>query len=159
VLKPAGWDGAMFLRSSNNAAAMLSVDEFAVAYQPHMQLSTGPYQAPHPPLLRTCDRCKRECTSECGICGESFCSRACLKVGRCKVDSIKTRVENESAPGNQCWKLKCDDPLSNVAYKFHVRRYLKLDFEDHREVCETIADDGGGAFGQGLTLVHFSSST
>jgi hypothetical protein len=40
-----------------------------------------------------------------------------------QVDSIKTRVE--SAPGvcNQRLKLKCDEPLSNVAFNFNVRRY------------------------------------
>jgi hypothetical protein len=40
-----------------------------------------------------------------------------------QVDSIKPRVE--SAPGvcNQRLKLKCDEPLSNVAINFNVRRY------------------------------------
>jgi hypothetical protein len=40
-----------------------------------------------------------------------------------QVDSIKTRVE--SAPGvcDQRLKLKCDEPLSNVAFNFNVRRY------------------------------------
>jgi hypothetical protein len=43
--------------------------------------------------------------------------------GAVQVDSIKTRVE--SAPGvcNQRLKLKCDEPLSNVAFNFNVRRY------------------------------------
>jgi hypothetical protein len=40
-----------------------------------------------------------------------------------QVDSIITRVE--SAPGicNQRLKLKCDEPLSNVAFNFNLRRY------------------------------------
>ena len=40
-----------------------------------------------------------------------------------QVDSIKTRVE--SAPGvcNQRLKLKCDEPLSHVAFNFNLRRY------------------------------------
>jgi hypothetical protein len=43
--------------------------------------------------------------------------------GAVQVDSIKTRVE--SAPGvcNQRLKLKYDEPLSNVAFNFNVRRY------------------------------------
>jgi hypothetical protein len=47
-----------------------------------------------------------------------------LMLGRAvQVDSIKTRVE--SAPGvcNQRLKLKCDEPLSNFAFNFNVRRY------------------------------------
>jgi hypothetical protein len=40
-----------------------------------------------------------------------------------QLDSIKTRVE--SAPGvcNQRLKLKCDEPLSNGAFNFNLRRY------------------------------------
>jgi hypothetical protein len=40
-----------------------------------------------------------------------------------QVDSIKTRVD--SAPGvcNQRLKLQCDEPLSNFAFNFNVRRY------------------------------------
>jgi len=40
-----------------------------------------------------------------------------------QVDSIRTRVE--CAPGlrNQRLKLKCDDPLSNVALNLNLRRY------------------------------------
>jgi hypothetical protein len=40
-----------------------------------------------------------------------------------QVASIKTQVE--SAPGvcNQRLKLKCDEPLSNFAFNFNVRRY------------------------------------
>jgi hypothetical protein len=40
-------------------------------------------------------------------------------------DSIKTRVE--SAPGvrNLRLKLRCDEPLSNFAFNFNLRRYSK----------------------------------
>ena len=43
-----------------------------------------------------------------------------------QVDSIKRRVE--SAPGvcNQRLKLKCDEPLSNVAFNINVRRYTRV---------------------------------
>ena len=43
--------------------------------------------------------------------------------GAVQVVSIRTRVE--SAPGvcNQRLKLKCDEPLSNVAFNFNLRRY------------------------------------
>jgi hypothetical protein len=48
--------------------------------------------------------------------------------GPVQVDSIKTRVE--SAPGfrlqSTCLKLKCDEPLSNVAFNFNLRRYTKV---------------------------------
>jgi len=45
--------------------------------------------------------------------------------GGVQVDSIKTREYFESAPVvcNQRWKLKCDEPLSNFAFNFNVRRY------------------------------------
>ena len=40
-----------------------------------------------------------------------------------QLDSIKTCVE--SAPGvcNQRLKVKCDEPLSNFAFNFNLRRY------------------------------------
>ena len=43
--------------------------------------------------------------------------------GAVQVDRIKSRVE--SAPGvcNQRLKLKCDEPLSIVAFNFNLRRY------------------------------------
>jgi hypothetical protein len=45
-----------------------------------------------------------------------------------QVDSIKTRVE--SAPGVciQRLKLKCDEPLSNVAFNFNLRHYTEAGF-------------------------------
>ena len=59
--------------------------------------------------------------------------------GAVQVDSIKTRVE--SAPGvcNQRLKLKCDEPLSNFAFKFNLRLYTEatLDYFDCLE------DDSG----------------
>ena len=44
-----------------------------------------------------------------------------------QVDSIKTRVV--SAPGvcNQRLKLKSDEPLSNFAFNFNLRRYSVAD--------------------------------
>ena len=44
-------------------------------------------------------------------------------LGGVQVDSIKISVE--SAPGvwNQRLKLKCDEPLSNCAFNFNLRRY------------------------------------
>jgi len=42
-----------------------------------------------------------------------------------QVASIKTRVE--SAPGfSQRLKLKCDEPLSDFAFNFNLRRYSKV---------------------------------
>ena len=45
------------------------------------------------------------------------------EAGRCKLNTVKTRVE--SAPGvyNQRLNLKCDEPLSYFAFNFNVRRY------------------------------------
>ena len=35
---------------------------------------------------------------------------------------IKTRLK---LPGTKHLKLKCDEPLSNFAFKFNLRRYIK----------------------------------
>jgi hypothetical protein len=48
--------------------------------------------------------------------------------GAVQVDSIKTRVESAPDVCNQRLKLKCDEPLSNVAFNFNVRRYTEADF-------------------------------
>jgi hypothetical protein len=45
-----------------------------------------------------------------------------------QVDSIKTRVE--SAPGFSLrLKLKCDEPLSDFAFNFNLRRYTEVESE------------------------------
>uniref|UniRef100_A0A0G4GGH2 MYND-type domain-containing protein n=1 Tax=Chromera velia CCMP2878 TaxID=1169474 RepID=A0A0G4GGH2_9ALVE len=41
------------------------------------RLSREPYSPP-PDIPRTCDKCEKKCTGECGVCGEPFCSRKCL---------------------------------------------------------------------------------
>ena len=38
-----------------------------------------------------------------------------------QVDPIKPALK---APGTKCLKLNCDEPLSNVAFKFNLRRYI-----------------------------------
>ena len=39
-----------------------------------------------------------------------------------QVDPIKPTLK---APGTERLKLKCDEPLSNFAFKFNLRRYLQ----------------------------------
>jgi hypothetical protein len=49
-------------------------------------------------------------------------------------------------------KLKYDDPLSNFAFKFNLRRFNKTDLDpDTLDVLARLS------LGQGLTLVHFSA--
>jgi len=52
-----------------------------------------------------------------------------------------------TAPGIKRLKLRYDEPLSKIAFKFNLRRYSEA------------ADDSKRRFGerQGLTLVHFSA--
>ena len=38
-----------------------------------------PYEVPQTPIPTFCGKCNKECTSECGRCGEKYCSRKCLK--------------------------------------------------------------------------------
>ena len=42
-----------------------------------------------------------------------------------QVDSVKTRLESARGVCNQLLKLICDEPLSNVAFNFSLRRYIK----------------------------------
>ena len=37
------------------------------------------YEPPQTPIPAFCDECGKECTSECGSCGEIYCSRECMK--------------------------------------------------------------------------------
>jgi hypothetical protein len=47
-----------------------------------------------------------------------------------QVDPIKTTLK---APGNKLLRLKYDKPLSNFAFKFNLRRYIKdLDVGSNR---------------------------
>jgi len=39
---------------------------------------TRPYEIPKRPIPTFCDKCSKECTSECGCCGEKYCSRKCM---------------------------------------------------------------------------------
>jgi hypothetical protein len=70
---------------------------------------------------------------------------------------IKTRLE--SAPGvcNQRLKLKCDEPLSNVDFKFNMRRYTKAAADgDGLYPRKRLADClAGGAW---YTLLEYSTS-
>ena len=43
-----------------------------------------------------------------------------------QVEIIKTHVESAFGVCNQRLKLECDEPLSNVAFKFNLRRYVKV---------------------------------
>jgi dsRNA-specific ribonuclease len=47
-----------------------------------------------------------------------------LMVGRCRFESIKTRVQSAAGVCNQRLELKCDEVLSNFAFNFNLRRYL-----------------------------------
>ena len=58
-------------------SSLLTASTFAFEYSKIMELSEH-YNPPQFPTPRRCDFCKKSCTSEC-ICGESFCSRACLR--------------------------------------------------------------------------------
>jgi len=42
-----------------------------------------------------------------------------------QVDSSKVRIESAPAVCNQRLKLKCDKPLSNVAFNFNLRRCIE----------------------------------
>jgi hypothetical protein len=55
------------------------------------------------------------------------------------------------APGTSLLKLRYDEPVSNVAVKFNLRRYT---VEDAAVLTQRGAP---GAQQQGLTLVHFSA--
>lgn len=39
------------------------------------------YTPPQTPIPGKCDVCSKRCSSECGICGESYCSKVCQKKG------------------------------------------------------------------------------
>jgi len=93
-----------------------------------------------------------------------------------QVDPIKPTLK---APGTQRLNLKCDGPLSNVAFKFNLRRYIMLDASlraapVQRSLMPTPASSAApsgisarsgvsaagasaGAARQGLTLVHLSA--
>jgi hypothetical protein len=44
-----------------------------------------------------------------------------------QLDGIQTRVEPAPGVCNHGLKLKCDEPLSNVAFNLKLRRYTKAD--------------------------------
>ena len=56
---------------------LLTAQKFSLEYFKIMALAEH-YNRPQVPIPRKCDECKKPCTSEC-MCGESFCSRACLR--------------------------------------------------------------------------------
>jgi hypothetical protein len=60
---------------------LATATEYSNAYgKACMQLSPHfSYPANFTPPGGKCDECKTPCTSECGVCGELFCSRSCLR--------------------------------------------------------------------------------
>ena len=64
-----------------------------------MQLAPH-YSPPAVPIPKNCDQCEKPCTSEC-MCGEVFCSRACMLVDWKKGHRqlCETVVENTSIVG------------------------------------------------------------
>lgn len=82
TLEPAGWDARNLLRQLGRDTVMPKKDFQWAATQALNSggISQNPsYKTPSPPIPKKCDNCKRECLSECGICGEPYCSRECLK--------------------------------------------------------------------------------
>ena len=66
-------DGRFLIKRSS----LVTAQNFIKEYSKIMTLSEV-YIRPQVPIPRKCDECNKPCTSEC-MCGESFCSRACLK--------------------------------------------------------------------------------
>jgi len=54
-----------------------------------------------------------------------------------QLDIIKTRVESSARPWSQRLKLRYDEPLSNLVFEIHLRRYN----EDKDEGGMHSADD------------------
>jgi hypothetical protein len=59
------------------------------------------------------------------------------KVGRCKLNPMKPMLK---ATGTRRLKLECDEPLSNFAFNFNLRRYKKAIRE---EVAQRAAAEAG----------------
>ena len=69
-----------------------------------------------------------------------------------QVDPIKLTLK---AAGTKHFKLKCDEPLSNFAFNFSLRRYILAHTPRFRSA--TLMFQREFAMRQGLTLVHFSA--
>ena len=59
-----------------------------------------------------------------GLRGMMEAFEGMLAVGRCRLTVSKPRVESAYGVCNQRLKLQCDEPLSNVAFNFELRRYM-----------------------------------
>ena len=75
LCRPAGWD-----YTPPNGSVVLTTDDFSTqateAMQGgEMQMAAG-YVPPRERIPRRCDRCGKDCHSEC-MCGEVYCSREC----------------------------------------------------------------------------------
>lgn len=78
VVKPTGWQlphNSRILKMGSITRGQL-VETIGTAMQ-RGELTMRPSSKPPTDVLGKCDECDAPCTSEC-ICGESFCSRACL---------------------------------------------------------------------------------
>lgn len=85
---PSGWDGEPLLQVMSKLSAAqpnggfelkCGAKEFGTVYARYMKILPDAGDIRRPTLPRKCDECKKVCESECGLCGEAFCSRACLK--------------------------------------------------------------------------------
>eukprot|EP01036_Dinobryon_divergens_P031172 gene31172-40530_t len=68
------WGHLVYLVRQYDSNEKKTIDEWAKLLLPTCEV----YIRPQVPIPRKCDECNKPCTSEC-MCGESFCSRACLK--------------------------------------------------------------------------------
>jgi len=74
-----------------------------------------PYELPQVPIPSFCDECGKECTSECGSCGEKYCSRQCMKK-----DWIHHRPTCEMIYDNQ-------GPMVNLMSQMEMKECLTQD--------------------------------
>ena len=75
---PAGSRGLCGANVHTGSSALLTADDFVGEYKDFMSLATVEYIPPAISVERHCDCCGEGCESEC-MCGEIFCSRACMK--------------------------------------------------------------------------------
>ena len=84
VLRPAGWqvpaEGARTEATAERwrGSHVLTSAEFVQQFTAFPLLVSQSYAPPKEPIPSACDMCDKPCISEC-MCGELFCSRACLK--------------------------------------------------------------------------------
>jgi len=116
LLRPSGWSAPS--GQPWTGAAPLSAQSFMGWFRESgMKMNESVFYAPptSPPLVRRCDACDAECTSTC-MCGESFCSRACLLGGWADHREICALVADNSRTGHMLTQLEMAGALSTADY-------------------------------------------